>query len=338
MDHEVFVPAAVETVRQLLRDPARIARCVHGLQQDAAGSTAEPEAGDGVISGRLKVRVANHSITYRGTLRITERGGDFVVEASGTEVRGTGSAATTLTISLSEAEGGTALHFSGSVEAEGRLAELPDDAAHQSAHRLLDRFAERLAGQAPGTTDRQAAQTTGTEDRGSEGPGPVSREDAERLGIVGDEPADAKASNGEASNGEASDAEASDAEAEKGDPKAEDAASESADSADSDAETPTGTSAGAEVEFVDLEGLALEELKDFTAIPEEPPAEAAHARRTMIGRSAEEVDHAPPRGRYAPVPAPDGSASGLPLRWIAPAAALAVASAVVVGRALRRRR
>ncbi|MFE3509243.1 carbon monoxide dehydrogenase, partial [Streptomyces sp. NPDC059155] len=103
-------------------------------------------------------------------------------------------------------------------------------------------------------------------------------------------------------------------------------------------ETPTGTSAGAEVEFVDLEGLALEELKDFTAIPEEPPAEAAHARRTMIGRSAEEVDHAPPRGRYAPVPAPDGSASGLPLRWIAPAAALAVASAVVVGRALRRRR
>ncbi|MFE3912111.1 SRPBCC domain-containing protein, partial [Streptomyces sp. NPDC059130] len=225
MDHEVFVPAAVETVRQLLRDPARIARCVHGLQQDAAGSTAEPEAGDGVISGRLKVRVANHSITYRGTLRITERGGDFVVEASGTEVRGTGSAATTLTISLSEAEGGTALHFSGSVEAEGRLAELPDDAAHQSAHRLLDRFAERLAGQAPGTTDRQAAQTTGTEDRGSEGPGPVSREDAERLGIVGDEPADAKASNGEASNGEASDAEASDAEAEKGDPKAEDAGS-----------------------------------------------------------------------------------------------------------------
>lgn len=106
MDHEVFVPAAVETVRQLLRDPARIARCVHGLQQDAAGSTAEPEAGDGVISGRLKVRVANHSITYRGTLRITERGGDFVVEASGTEVRGTGSARTTLTIGLSEAEGG----------------------------------------------------------------------------------------------------------------------------------------------------------------------------------------------------------------------------------------
>lgn len=68
------------------------------------------------------------------------------------------------------------------------------------------------------------------------------------------------------------------------------------------------------------------------------PAEAAHARRTMIGRSAEEVDHAPPRGRYAPVPAPSGSNAGATLRWVAPAAALALASAVVVGRALRRRR
>ncbi|MFE5597869.1 SRPBCC domain-containing protein [Streptomyces coelicoflavus] len=70
----------------------------------------------------------------------------------------------------------------------------------------------------------------------------------------------------------------------------------------------------------------------------QPPAEAAHARRTMIGRSAEEVDHAPPRGRYAPVPAPQASAVGAPLRWAAPAAALVVASAIVVGRALRKRR
>ncbi|MFF1303910.1 SRPBCC domain-containing protein [Streptomyces sp. NPDC058307] len=78
-------------------------------------------------------------------------------------------------------------------------------------------------------------------------------------------------------------------------------------------------------------------VEDFTE-PVHPPAEAAHARRTMIGRSAEEVDHAPPRGRYAPVPAPQTVASGLPLRWAAPAAAVALASAIVVGRALRKRR
>ncbi|WNI16874.1 CoxG family protein [Actinacidiphila sp. ITFR-21] len=69
-----------------------------------------------------------------------------------------------------------------------------------------------------------------------------------------------------------------------------------------------------------------------------PPAEAAHARRTMIGRSAEEVDHAPPRGRYAPVPAPNSGTATATLRWAAPAAAALLASAVVVGRVLRRRR
>ncbi|EFL33695.1 predicted protein [Streptomyces viridochromogenes DSM 40736] len=58
----------------------------------------------------------------------------------------------------------------------------------------------------------------------------------------------------------------------------------------------------------------------------------------MIGRSAEEVDHAPPRGRYAPVPAPQTVSTPAPLRWAAPAAALALASAVVAVRALRRRR
>ncbi|UED85004.1 hypothetical protein [Streptomyces profundus] len=70
-----------------------------------------------------------------------------------------------------------------------------------------------------------------------------------------------------------------------------------------------------------------------------PAPEADHARRSMIGRSAEEVDHAPPRGRYAPEVAPGGGAGPSPvLRWAAPAAALVVASAVVIGRALRRRR
>ncbi|MEV5606782.1 SRPBCC domain-containing protein [Streptomyces sp. NPDC052225] len=88
---------------------------------------------------------------------------------------------------------------------------------------------------------------------------------------------------------------------------------------------------------VDADADADVEVDDQdTELPAEPLA--AHARRTMIGRSAEEVDHAPPRGRYAPVPAPEGATAGATLRWAAPAAAVALASAIVVGRALRRRR
>ncbi len=81
---------------------------------------------------------------------------------------------------------------------------------------------------------------------------------------------------------------------------------------------------------------------DDVLFPEEPGAvaDAAQARRTMIGRSAEEVDHAPPRGRYAPVPVPPAGVADRTLRWVAPAAAaLAVAAgAIAVARVLRRHR
>ncbi|MET8945993.1 SRPBCC domain-containing protein [Streptomyces sp. NPDC004542] len=106
-----------------------------------------------------------------------------------------------------------------------------------------------------------------------------------------------------------------------------------------DTEIPPPALAPAAEDGLD-EGLGLEDDTGTEGFgePEEPPAEAAHARRTMIGRSAEEVDHAPPRGRYAPVPAPQTVAVNSTLRWAAPAAALVLASAIVVGRALRRRR
>ncbi|MEU3612972.1 SRPBCC domain-containing protein [Streptomyces sp. NPDC006872] len=114
-------------------------------------------------------------------------------------------------------------------------------------------------------------------------------------------------------------------------------ASESASQSEEDAvDDVDGADDADEVDGVDVPAVPETVFEDLTG-PSEPPAEAAHARRTMIGRSAEEVDHAPPRGRYAPVPAPQTVVPNSALRWAAPAAALVVASAIVVGRALRRR-
>ncbi|MFJ6408189.1 SRPBCC family protein [Streptomyces hydrogenans] len=122
---------------------------------------------------------------------------------------------------------------------------------------------------------------------------------------------------------------------------------ESADAAGTRAESdgeagPEGRTAFGTGAFDGGPGFEEDVLPEPAAPPEfpaaKPAAEAAHARRTMIGRSAEEVDHAPPRGRYAPVPAPEQGGAGATLRWVAPAAALALASAVIVTRALRRRR
>ncbi|MDQ0941884.1 SRPBCC domain-containing protein [Streptomyces sp. V1I1] len=313
MEHEVFVPVTPETVRKALRDPARVARCVPGLQQDADESA-------GPLSGRLKVRIGGHTITYRGTLRIVEQGEVFAVEGEGVEARGTGSAKVTLTIRPQPTEGGTALTFTAASRAEGRLAELDPAQTTAAAHRLLDRFADRL-GDAAGATPAAASVPQPASDAHDASPSAT---------------ADATAPDADATAPDA-DATAAD-DATPADADVDDEANASVfdapvppPSLDPVAEEPFGAVDGPDA-------AEAEELHEIPVIPDEPPAEAAHARRTMIGRSAEEVDHAPPRGRYAPTPPPDAGSAGATLRWVAPAAALAIASAVVVGRVLRRRK
>ncbi|MFE5402156.1 SRPBCC domain-containing protein [Streptomyces sp. NPDC056580] len=252
MEHQVFVPVPADRLREALAEPARVARAVPGLQQDAG---AEP------VAGRLKLRVGGHSVTYRGALRITPRDdGSFAVDGEAGEARGSGTAKVALTLRLAGTQDGTTVTVEGTADADGRIAELPAEAVSSAVTRLLNRFVESLAA-SPDNPDRA--------------PGP-----------------------------------------------------ESASLFETEVPPPS----------LDPAADAADRTADDFAATGEPPAEAAHARRTMIGRSAEEVDHAPPRGRYAPVPAPQTVAGNQILRWAAPAAALALASAIVVNRALRRRR
>ncbi|UUU32174.1 SRPBCC family protein [Streptomyces sp. CA-210063] len=290
MEHEVFVPVPVGRLREALSDPERVARAVPGLQQDA-GTTP--------VAGRLKVRIAGHTITYRGTLRVTARSdGSYAIEGDATEARGTGSAELTLTLRLVPAAEGTTLAFAGTATADGRVSELPPESVASAMTRLLGRFAENLGA--------EAEREDGPEPEPA--PEPETAETAETA-----EPTGAAEPAGATETPDAPDA-----------PEASEVSevSEATDAFEAEVPPPAPDPFGED---------------DFVA-GGEPPAEAAHARRTMIGRSAEEVDHAPPRGRYAPVPAPETVSASATLRWAAPAAALVVASAIIVSRALRKRR
>ncbi|KAA6218395.1 SRPBCC family protein [Streptomyces filamentosus] len=294
MEHEVFVPVPAESLRAVLTDPDRVARCVPGLQRDAAGAGAGED-----LAGRLRLRVGGHTITYRGGLRIVERDGAITYEGEGTEARGKGAVEVSLTVVLTPAAEGTGLGFTGALTATGRLAEEPGEAREVARVRLLDAFVEAAAGLAADAVEAEGTTGTGT--------GVGTDADAGGAEITGADGAD--------------DVDGTDGAV---------GATSGADGTD-----PASGADGAELfgDEVFREAPAPVELPS-----PQPAAEAAHARRTMIGRSAEEVDHAPPRGRYAPVPAPEPSGAGATLRWVAPAAALALASAVIVGRALRRRR
>ncbi|WP_405734014.1 SRPBCC domain-containing protein [Streptomyces sp. NBC_00028] len=278
MEHEVFVPVPAERLREALADPLRVARAVPGLQQDAG---AEP------VTGRLKVRVGGHTITYRGSARISVRDdGTYGIEGDAVEARGSGAVTLTLVLRPTEAEGGTTLTFTGTASADGRITELPEDAVTSAVSRLLNRFAENLGNAARGPASEAGESTEATE--------AAEASEVPEAPVVPEVP------------------EAPEPPEESDEPEAP--------------ETPEPP-APSQVPTPD---------QDFTT-PRDLPAEAAHARRTMIGRSAEEVDHAPPRGRYAPVPAPQTIAPNPALRWAAPAAAVVLASAIVVGRVLRKR-
>ncbi|MEU2116818.1 SRPBCC domain-containing protein [Streptomyces sp. NPDC016459] len=337
MEHEVFVPVPAEVLRATLTDPGRVARCVPGLQRDA-------DAEAGPLTGRLKVRVGGHTITYRGALTIVEKDDAVTYGGQGTEARGKGTVELTLTVVLTPVAEGTTLSFTGAVTADGRLAEAPDEARTTTGTRLLDRFAEALTTMAeeregePEPASEAETEAASEAERASEGVSEaVSEAEASSGGEA--EPASEAAPVSTAEPETAPVVEPASAPAPEAETTPEPDTDD--DGVDDGVEEPRRDSGlDAPVPPPSLDPLLGQDFGDTPlAFPApQPAAEAAHARRTMIGRSAEEVDHAPPRGRYAPVPAPDASSAGATLRWIAPAAALALASAVVVGRALRRRR
>ncbi|MFD5567892.1 SRPBCC family protein [Streptomyces cadmiisoli] len=322
MEHEVFVPVPSDLLGAVLADPARVARAVPGLQQDA---------GAGPLAGRLKVRLGNTTITYRGAVRVAEReDGSYAVEGDATETRGTGSVKIALTLRVRAAEGGSVLVVDGTASADGRVTELPADTVATAVTRLLDRTAEGLGTEATATTGHETVKQKEAGAPESAGTGTAE--------VAAEAPESAENGAPEAvENGTADSVENGTAEA--GTAGSVDAGSAEERASVFDTEVPPPSLAPEEDDdtAVDERGEAAAADEGF-AEDSEPPAEAAHARRTMIGRSAEEVDHAPPRGRYAPVPAPQTVAPSSALRWAAPAAAVVLASAIVLGRALRRRR
>jgi carbon monoxide dehydrogenase subunit G len=297
MEHESFVPGMTT------------ARMVQALRTpDVVRASLpgwQPDAGaasGGGAEGRLRLRVGGSTITYRGTVTVSGEGPGFTVAAVGTEVRGgagvTANAEVTVVTAV-QPEAGVTVVWRGEARAEGRLTTYEPAAVEAAVRRLLDRFCAELAAHAPAADGPQDVPEGVRED--------VPEDDA-----------------------------AEDAAEDAVEPARDDAGGEP----EPDVVDDLGEPAPPADELDDFELVEVEvEVPESAAALDDlvPPAEAAHARRTMIGRSAEEVDHAPPRGRYAPVPAPDSSSAAATLRWAAPVAAALVASAVVVGRVLRRR-
>jgi carbon monoxide dehydrogenase subunit G len=186
MDHSFTVPVPPERAWDVLLDVEKIAPCMPGAIVD--------EFDGEVVTGRIKVKVGPVSLTYRGTAKFTERDPDarvILLEASGKETRGAGTASATVRATLEPESGGegTTATMHTTMNVTGRPAQFGRGVMVEVGSKLVEQFAQNLrqliaedgasgggtsAGQAAAAVDAEAEASGTTQDGpGSTQPSPV---------------------------------------------------------------------------------------------------------------------------------------------------------------------
>ncbi len=140
LDHSFTVPVPPDRAWEVLLDVEGIAPCM-------PGATVEEFDGE-VVTGRIKVKVGPVSLTYRGTAKFTERDPEarmVVVDASGKETRGAGTASATIRASLEPSGEGTQVLIHTTMNVTGRPAQFGRGVIAEVGGKLLEKFAENLA-------------------------------------------------------------------------------------------------------------------------------------------------------------------------------------------------
>ncbi|HEY1004457.1 MAG TPA: SRPBCC family protein [Streptosporangiaceae bacterium] len=187
MDHSFTVPVPPERAWDVLLDVEKIAPCMPGATVD--------EFDGEVVTGRIKVKVGPVSLTYRGTAKFTERDPDarvILLEASGKETRGAGTASATVRATLEPESGGegTTASMHTTMNVTGRPAQFGRGVMIEVGSKLVEQFAQNLrqliaedgagGGNAAatatdeadsGTSAGQAAAEAGTAGASRDGPG-----------------------------------------------------------------------------------------------------------------------------------------------------------------------
>jgi carbon monoxide dehydrogenase subunit G len=142
MDHSFTVPVPPDRAWDVLLDVKGIAPCMPGATVD--------EFDGEVVTGRIKVKVGPVSLTYRGTAKFIERDPAaqvVVMEASGKETRGAGTASATVRASLEPESSGeaTKVTMHTTMNVTGRPAQFGRGVMVEVGGKLVEKFAENLA-------------------------------------------------------------------------------------------------------------------------------------------------------------------------------------------------
>ncbi len=158
LDNSFTVPVPPDRAWDVLLDVERIAPCMPGATVD--------EFDGEVVTGRIKIKVGPVSLTYRGTAKFTERDPEarfVVVEASGKETRGAGTASATVRASLEPEPSGeaTKVIMHTTMNVTGRPAQFGRGVMVEVGGKLVDRFAENLGQLISGGNEASASTEAG---------------------------------------------------------------------------------------------------------------------------------------------------------------------------------
>lgn len=142
MEHQFTVPVPVDVAWSALLDPERVAPCMPGA------TLTSVEGSD--FAGSVKVKMGPVSLMYKGNGSFSEVDAErrrVVIDASGKDARGNGTASATVTAVLSPDAGGesTAVRVDTDLKVTGKPAQLGRGLISDVAGKLLNQFADCLA-------------------------------------------------------------------------------------------------------------------------------------------------------------------------------------------------
>jgi carbon monoxide dehydrogenase subunit G len=188
LDHSFTVPVPPDQAWDVLLDVQQVAPCM-------PGATVDTVDGDDV-AGRLKVKVGPVALTYKGTATFKDRDAadrSMLVEASGKEMRGAGTASATVKASLQPENGSdaaTLVTLHTTLNVTGRPAQFGRGVIAEVGSRLIDKFADNLAqqltgGAAAAGTEAAGAGAGGTAEAGAVGGTEAGAGEAAESGEAG---------------------------------------------------------------------------------------------------------------------------------------------------------
>jgi len=164
LEHSFSVPVPVEVAWQALLDPARVAPCFPGATLTSVDGSE--------FTGTVKVRMGPVSLLYKGTGRFTavdEAARRVVLEATGKDSRGNGTASAAVTATLTpsgtlgpgqdEADS-TTVDVITDLTITGRPAQLGRGLIGEVGGKIIDAFAGCLATQLGGAEPAEPASTS----------------------------------------------------------------------------------------------------------------------------------------------------------------------------------